>query len=585
VEGGTEERQPEELTSGGSDPPALGLSSAVSDQPAAGLTSAAGEQHAAGLPSGATAQAAPKRVRFVRWSYRWVWVVIVVGVIVTTGLALLSAHLNSSNEQHLLRLRSKEVASTLTAALPDLQTPLGAAVTLADITGADAAKFSQFAASYVGTGRQFISMSVWRTGHLDQGPVTGVGAQPELGQAAGGAPPILRAAAQRRTLTVLGLLHATQRRIAYVYAGSRPGPFLVEAEQALQPSSYTRLPPNSAYSNLNIAVYIARRPIASRLLLTTDHRMPLPGKRAVSVIPFGSSWLTVQISARQPLGGSLPNEMPWVIVIIGALLTSGASVLTFRLIWGGRRVQKLAAENRQLYAEQREIAQSLQRALLPDKLPEIEGLRVAALLHAGAPGVEIGGDWYDMIRLGSGRLLLVVGDVSGRGIRAAAAMASLRSAIQYAAQTDPPEVFLPRLSRLRSLREHGQLATILCMVIDLQGHSVSVTSAGHLPPLLVHPDHTEFLRPEVGLPIGVDPDCTYVPRVFTVIPGASLFGFTDGLVERHGESLDEGLERLRAVAVQATGDLEQMMATIIDGVRSSEAVDDTAIAAVQWLER
>jgi len=524
----------------------------------------------------------------VRWSYGWVWVVIVVGVLVTSGLALVSAHLASSNEQHLLKLRSREVASAYTSVLPDIETPLSGAVALADITGADPAKVTQFADTYVGPPRsQFVSMSVWRVGHLDQGPVVVVGGPPELPEERGGVLPILRVAEHRHSgqsmLTVRGLLGGGERRIAYVFAGSRPGQFLVEAEQALSGSTFTRLPASPAYSNINVAAYIGHRAVASRLLASTVKHLPLPGPRATAVVPFGSNAITVVISARQPLGGPLPEAMPWVIAIVGVLLTIGASVLTFRLIWGGSRAQTLAAENRRLFAEQHAIAQSLQRALLPDELPKIEGLRLAGLYDAGAPGIDVGGDWYDMLRLSPRRLLLVVGDVSGRGIRAATAMASVRSAIQYAAQVDPPEDFLPTLSALRSLREQGQLATVLCVLIDLQDMRMDVTSAGHLPPLLVHDGRAEFLQTEVGLPIGVDTDCTYVSSSFAVPDGACLFGFTDGLIERHGESLDDGLERLRQAAVQASGDLEQMMAQILEHSRGPESVDDTAIAGVQWV--
>lgn len=525
----------------------------------------------------------------MRWTYGWVWIVVVVGVLVTSGLGLVSAELASSNEQQQLKLRSKEVAALFTAALPDIQTPLGAAVALADITGADPSKFTQFASGFVLPKGQFVSMSVWRIGQFGQGPVIVVGARPELSQARGGAGPILRAAAQRTgkraALTVRGLLHATQPRLAYAYAGSHRGPFLVEAEAALPKSRYAEVPASSAYANINAAIYVGPRAVHRRLLLSTVRHLPLPGAHAVSHIPFGSDQLTVVISARQPLGGALPQEMPWVIAILGVLLTAGAAVLTFRLIWGGRRTQGLAAENRQLYSEQHDLAKRLQQALLPHELPQIEGLQLAALYDAGAPGIDIGGDWYDMIRLSPRRLLMVVGDVSGRGIRAAAAMASLRSAIQYAAQVDPPEDFLPTLSALRSLRDEGQLATVLCVLIDLQEQRVEVTSAGHLPPLLLDGDHCEFLETEVGLPIGVDPDTTYVSSSFAVPDGACLFGFTDGLVERHGESLDEGLERLRQAAAHVAGGLEQMLAQILEQVRGPESVDDTAIAGVRWLSQ
>jgi Stage II sporulation protein E (SpoIIE) len=539
-------------------------------------------------PQEAVREAEARRLRFVRWSFRWVWVVVIVGVLVTAGLALVSAELASSNEQHLLKLRSKEVASVFTQALPDIQTPLGAAVALANVTGADPAKFKQFASDYVSKG-QFVSMSVWRIGDFAEGPMVVVGERPELSQARGGDIPILRSAAQRTgaqtALTVRGLLHATQPRLAYAYAGPHRGRFLIEAEQALPKTRYTRLPANSAYSNINASIYVGRRTVPRRLLLSTVRHLPLPGQHAVSIIPFGSDVLTVVISARQPLGGTLPAEMPWMIAVLGVLLTAGAAVLTFRLVLGGRRTEELAVENRRLYSEQHELANSLQRALLPDELPQIDGLRLATLYDAGAPGVDIGGDWYDMIRLSPRRLLLVVGDVSGRGIPAAAAMGSLRSAIQYAAQVDPPEDFLPTLSALRALREHGQLATVLCVLIDLQEKQVQITSAGHLPPLLVHDGRGEFLETEVGLPIGVDADTTYVSSSFALPDGAFLFAFTDGLVERHGESLDEGLERLREAATRASGELEQMMSQILEQVRGPESVDDTAMAGVQWLSQ
>jgi hypothetical protein len=540
-------------------------------------------------PADGAGDAGFRRLRFVRWNYGWVWVVIVVGALVTAGLGLTSAELASSNEQHLLKLRSKEVASVYTSVLPNIETPMGSALALANITGANPAKVTQFASTYVGPPKgEFVSMSVWRIGHLDRGPVIVVGEPPELPEEKGGVVPILRAAerhtGQQAALTVRGLLDTAQRRFAYVYAGSRRGQFIVEAEEAL-PARYTTLPDTSAYSDIDAAIYVGSHATPSRLLLSTVRRLPLPGQNATTVIPFGTEDLTVVISARQPLGGTLPEQMPWVIAVVGVLLTVGAAFLTFRLIWGGRRTQALAAENRLLYSEQHEIAQSLQQALLPDALPKIDGLRLAALYDAGAPGVDIGGDWYDIIRLSPRRLLLVVGDVSGRGIRAAAAMASVRSAIQYAAQADPPEDFLPMLSGLRSLRDQGQLATVLCIVIDLQENRVQITSAGHLPPLLVHDGHCEFLESEVGLPIGVDTECSYVSSSFVVPDGARLFCFTDGLVERHGENLDDGLERLRQAAMRASGDLEEMMGQILEQVRGTESVDDTAMAGVEWAKQ
>jgi hypothetical protein len=513
---------------------------------------------------------------------------VVIGLLVTAGLTVASAELAASNEGHLLTLRAREVGSLFTSTLPDIQTPIGAAVALADSNGIDTPKLRAFVAEYAGPGRQFASLSVWRIGALNRGAVEVFGAYPELHDARSGAAAILRGATRRHGITVHGELHEKVPRVAYAYAGPNPGRYIVEAETSVpanryvNPSQISAYASYAAFSNVNAAVYIGQLEPA-RLWLTNSRTLPLPGRTAWTTIEFGGDTLFVGVSAKAPLGGTFPELMPWIIAVLGVLLTAGAAVLTHRLIVGRGRAQALAEENRVLYAEQHGIAQSLQHALLPEALPEIDGVRVVASYDAGDPDVEIGGDWYDLIELPSDRLLLVVGDVTGRGIRAATAMASLRFAIQYAARRDPPEVFLARLTDLPGLREHGQLATVLCVVIDLTERRLSVTSAGHLPPLMMHDGQAEFLRPQVGPPVGAYPNVVYTPSSFDVPDGATLLGFTDGLVERRGETLDVGLARLRDVALAADGELDELMKQILEHVRGCESVDDTAIAGIQWV--
>src|SRR6185437_12643526 len=141
--------------------------------------------------------------------------------------------------------------------------------------------------------------------------------------------------------------------------------------------------------------------------------------------------------SRVPLAGTLPKDLPWIIAVLGSLLTIAATLMTLRLTQRRRGAEELAGrlevtanENERLYAEQRGIAQTLQHALLPDRLPELPGIQASARYEAGEEGVEIGGDWYDVIDLDGRRLLLVVGDVSGHGLRAATTMAALRYAIR-----------------------------------------------------------------------------------------------------------------------------------------------------------
>jgi serine phosphatase RsbU (regulator of sigma subunit) len=347
----------------------------------------------------------------------------------------------------------------------------------------------------------------------------------------------------------------------------------------------------SAFADVDYALYLGSSTKPAGLLLASVRRLPLRGRRATVTVPFGDTRFTVMVAPRGPLGGSLPQRLPWAIAIAGTLLGLGAAALTLRLIEGRRhaeqlasRLEQIAAENQRLYAEQRGIAQTLQRALLPEALPELPGLQTSARYEPGVRGVDVGGDWYDVIAIDDQRLLLVVGDVSGRGLRAAATMASLRYAIHaYAAQGDPPPVFLSKLSNLVSVRSSKELATVLCALVDVPRRQLSVTSAGHLPPLLISSDSSEFVQSEVGLPIGVNPTTIYSATTISAPAGATLLAFTDGLVERRGESIDLGLERLRAYATSNRATLDELLTRVLSNLRHDGAQDDTAIAGIRWV--
>jgi serine phosphatase RsbU (regulator of sigma subunit) len=178
--------------------------------------------------------------------------------------------------------------------------------------------------------------------------------------------------------------------------------------------------------------------------------------------------------------------------------------------------------------------------------------------------------------------MLVVGDVSGRGIGAAATMASLRnSIIAYAAQRDGPAAVLTKLSRLVSGRTHDYFATVLCGLLDIDKHELTIASAGHLPPLLIDGRGARFVDLAVGAPVGATSAAAYDETTISVPSPATLIGFTDGLVERRGETLDVGLERLRTAAAGAL-ELEQLVARILDDLASEDAHDDTAILAIRW---
>jgi Stage II sporulation protein E (SpoIIE) len=521
------------------------------------------------------------------WPYWSVVTVAVVGLLVTVGLIVVSTILYHNNENRLLKLRTRDIGSVLTAALPSLQTSVASTATFAEATDGNAAKFDNFAQQFVGQGggRPFASMSLWRVDHPERGPITTVGAHPVLAASMGKAPALFARAAATHKLTVIGLLGGQSPRLGYAYV--EPGtksPYVVYAESLLPAKRYSTPQNDSSFNDINYALYLGKTPTADTLLITSAPHVPLPGHRAVFTIPFGDTFLTVRATRRSSLAGSLPRDLPWVIGIVGVLLTAGAAALTVRLIQRRRRTEQLADENRRLYAEQRGIAQTLQHALLPAELPQLHGLQASARYEAGVEGVDIGGDWYDAIAVDDKRLLLVVGDVSGRGLRAATTMAELRYGIHaYAAQGDQPATILTKLNALVSVKSSGQLATVLCVMVDTDARELTLTSAGHLPPLLISNGRGEFVKTDVGLPIGVDRHAAYTSVTVSVAPGATLLAFTDGLVERRGESIDVGLGRLREHATSNHATLDELLTRVVSNLRHDGPEDDTAIAGIRWL--
>lgn len=527
-----------------------------------------------------------------RWPYSAAAAVLVVGLLVTGVLAWVSSELHASNERRLLHLRTRDVAAVLTEALPSIQTPLASATALADATGGNLAKFRRFVAPYVGQGgaRPFVSISLWRTTDPRRGPVAVIGPAPVLSTMPSQPPAFFARVAAAPNLSVIGLLHSQSPRLGYGFSGAASGPYAAYGESALPSDRYSPVPNNSAFSDVDYALYLGSSASPAALLSTSVRQLPLSDQAATVKVPFGDTLLTVKVAARGPLTGSLSQRLPWAIAIVGTLLAIGAAALTARLIDRRRgaeqlasRLDELATENRRLYSEQRGIAQTLQHALLPEELPQLPGLQASARYEAGVEGVEVGGDWYDLIALDDRHVLLVVGDVSGRGLHAATAMAALRYAIHaYCAQGDSAPTFLSKLSKLINVERDGQLATVLCVWVDVQAHEVSVTSAGHLPPLMISGEGSRFVQSEVGLPVGVNPDASYVSTTVSVPSGATLLAYTDGLVERRGENLDAGLERLRAHAGVDHATLDQLLARVLSELRDDASRDDTAIAGVRW---
>ncbi|MCF2126669.1 SpoIIE family protein phosphatase [Strepomyces sp. STD 3.1] len=242
-----------------------------------------------------------------------------------------------------------------------------------------------------------------------------------------------------------------------------------------------------------------------------------------------------------------------------------------------------AARLRASESRQRETAVTLQRSLLPQELEEPDDLRVAATYHPGGTEAAVGGDWYDVITLGGGRTALVIGDVMGRGVRAAAVMGQLRTAVRAYARLDlPPHEVLQLLDGLATEIDANQIATCVYAIHDPNEGRLVYASAGHLP-ILVRDENGTVQRADepTGPPLGTG-GWVHTSGSISLTPGSTAVLYTDGLVERRDEDLDEGIAALERALSGATGTPQ----VICDRLVRSAGVtpdhdDDVAVLVLQ----
>jgi PAS domain S-box-containing protein len=245
----------------------------------------------------------------------------------------------------------------------------------------------------------------------------------------------------------------------------------------------------------------------------------------------------------------------------------------------------LGLDHARVYEREHRIAETLQRSLLPNRLPELPGLAVAARYLPAAAEAEVGGDWYDVIRLPGGGVGLVMGDVAGKGLAAASMVGQLRSALRaYALEGHQPAQVVDRLNRLfwAELGE-SQMATLLYVVLDPADGSVRWVNAGHLPPLLVGVEYpAQFLAGARSVPLGVMPFASFDETSFRLEPGATLVLYTDGLVERPGSNIDDGLARLPRILGQGDAEPSELCDRLLhELVPEGGAPDDVAVLALR----
>jgi PAS domain S-box-containing protein len=230
------------------------------------------------------------------------------------------------------------------------------------------------------------------------------------------------------------------------------------------------------------------------------------------------------------------------------------------------------------------IAETLQRSLLLDRLPEIPGVTLAARYVPATSDAEVGGDWYDVMQLPNGQVGFAIGDVAGHGLRAAATMAQLRMALRaYALEEDSPVQIVRRVHQLVQRLPMTEMTTMIYLVFDPDSGTVAFANAGHPPPLLIATDgSTSFLEDGLAPPLGTAPHPDYyVERTSPLPAGSTLLLFTDGLVERRGDSIDLGLHRLEEEASGTHAVLDELCDHLLASLLGTEVSDDIALLALR----
>jgi PAS domain S-box-containing protein len=246
----------------------------------------------------------------------------------------------------------------------------------------------------------------------------------------------------------------------------------------------------------------------------------------------------------------------------------------------------LAIEHSRLYERELSIVETLQRSLLPERLPTLPGLDMSARYLPGGPGADVGGDWYDAMLLEGGRIAIAMGDVVGHGLGAAALMGQLRNALRaYALDGHSPSAVVERLDRLVEELEPGRMATLLFIVLEPDLTSLRFASAGHLPPLVLGPDgKANYLEEVRDVPLGVAAGAEYGEATAELEPGSILVAYTDGLVEERGTAIDRGLDTLKKAVLSGPRDPSPLCDHILAKMLERRApTDDIAVLALHTI--
>jgi DNA-binding response OmpR family regulator/anti-sigma regulatory factor (Ser/Thr protein kinase) len=360
-------------------------------------------------------------------------------------------------------------------------------------------------------------------------------------------------------------------------------------------------------SNLDLGK--ARRQIISRLrgivdaaaaintVRTTAEVLNVAARHVEAMTSAGRVVVTAPGGRAEVDGGAPPSDPPRAVL---PLLDSSGTARGELRVWSGRegdpepvllaqlaRLVGLRLENARLYEAEHRIASTLQHSMLPQSLPRIPGAIVASRYLPGSTEAEVGGDWYDAIQGPDGQLYLIIGDVVGKGVQAAAGMGQLRNALRaYILEGFDCGEALTRLNRLVDNLGRRQFATVVCVRFDPRTRGLHYSSAGHPSPVLAAPGELgAFLYPSaLGPPVGALPDVAYPTRKRTLEPGSRLLLYTDGLVEDRRHGIDSGLAELSTDVAKPIEHVEDLLDLLVAKAARQTRRDDIALLILEATE-
>lgn len=505
-------------------------------------------------------------------------VVAAVLVAVTVGVTAFAASVIDNQESRLLTERANEVNLVLTGSLSAVSTKLESLAEAYRIGGVKG--FDEAAAEQVSTGSGRTALGLLRPGPQGYTVVAAYGRGLSAGQTVtGSAADSMRATQKSLKVTATRVYLSGGTRSVGFALGTTGG--TVVFQQSLLGAVH---PPSEAgtraFSELRVVLFATAEPDRNQVVVATTGAVPLEGTVKYLPLMAGTTrWLT-GVAARHPLVGSVAEAAPWAALGVGL----AGSVLVFLLIEGMARRRDAAVEAR---ASEHRFAESLQRRLLP-AVPALAGLDVASVYVPGADYQQVGGDWFDVFELPSGQVAVVIGDVMGHDVEAAALMAQLRASLRsFASQGGDPSVTVGALARFMDLFAVPAVATTVFGILDppdLDGQRwFRWSNAGHLPPLLRLPDgRVDSLDGALSPLLGAPSTSQRPVAGRTLPPGSTLLMYTDGLVEIQGESLSVTIAGLSQVLSRAGGATAgELCATVLAAQLPSRRHDDVALLVVK----